>query len=279
METKHLLVIFFAFILLSSCSENEVTTLEAPSVSFDARSNWQESTLTNTFFENQKETSHYSFDKKEIVDALSIPNLIGFRFVLGLQADELQITMVGINHEGNEVVKISSEIYENSSIYDTPIQALKESPFTYAKSRINAPFVGEHLLSYASVYKYVSKWQNALDSGEIKNVITDKGVRYRYYSLEKEVIANMVAKNNVESIALFLGLNAQNKLTTVFLQKDVSNQLILNNSLLKNSENGEAFDFSEPCPNTCGTCKCANGVVQPCGKACADGSKPVPIDD
>lgn len=100
------------------------------------------------------------------------------------------------------------------------------------------------------MYEYISKWQGALESGNIHGAIKNKGTRYRYFSLKKEVVAEMIAKTRIDCIALFLGINADNKMTTVFLQKDIFKNLILYN---KNHpiKSGEAFDFTQPCPDNC----------------------------
>ena len=127
---------------------------------------------------------------------------------------------------------------------------MKTSPFEYSRARKNTLIIGKHLLSYGATYEYVTQWKEALLSRNIEELITDDGVRFRYYSLEKEVVADMITQDNVESIALFLGLNADKKLTTVFLQKDFSDSLIINDGF-RNGDGGGSFDFSSPCPNVC----------------------------
>jgi hypothetical protein len=254
MKTKKLFLALFTLLTLAACSEQETTPLNAVDVSAVAENTWQESRLSKTFFENQKNVSHYNFSKKDILDALATPDLRNFRFVLGLEYDELRITMVGIDTEGKEIVSLRSAVYLDPGNYSKSIDKLENIPFVYSENRLQTPIVGKHLLPYHDTFTYVTKWKNLLATENIEEAITDGGVRYRYYSLEKEVIADMIASNRVQSIALFLGLNSQNELTTVFLQKDVNDALILyTNPFVQRdgSEGGDSYDFTNPCPNMC----------------------------
>lgn len=281
MKMKKSLITLFTFTLLFACSEQEQTPLNATALTDGiAERNWQESNLTKTFFENQKNVSHYNFNKKDISNALAISNVTSFRFVLGLQYDELRIIMVGIDNEGKEVVSVPSAVYLDPGNYAKAIDLLEHSSMTYSADRKKTSVVGKHLLTYSNAFSYISKWKALLDNKDIFAAITNSGIRYRYYSLEKEVVADMIAPQNVASIGLFLGLNAENELTTVFLQKDNSDLLILNSNLSSSRDinDGDVFDFTSPCPDWCGKCKCADGTIIDCGRECADESTPVPID-
>jgi len=250
MKMKQLFIALLALIAITACSENETPPVQSIEINAVAKQTWQNARFSSAFFENQKNVSHYSFDKKTIQRALEVSSLNHFRFVLGLEGGQIQITMVGINNLGEEIIDINATPYLDPGYYHKSIQSMKTSPFEYSRARKNTPIVGKHLLSYDATYKYVTQWKEALQSRDIEEIITDDGVRFRYYSLEKEVIAYMIAQDNVESIALFLGLNADKKLTTVFLQKDFSDSLIINDGF-RNGEGGGSFDFSEPCPTTC----------------------------
>jgi hypothetical protein len=72
----------------------------------------------------------------------------------------------------------------------------------------------------------------------------------------------MISSENVESIALFWGLNINNELTTVLFKKDSNDSLILNANSNNSShhvestnqeeeEEGEVLDFTVPCPFVC----------------------------
>ncbi len=255
MKTKKLLLALFTLTLLFACSEQEQVPLNATVITDGiAQRNWQEARLTKTFFENQRNVSHYNYSKKDISDALAIPNITNFRFVLGLQYDELRITMVGVDNEGKEVVSVPSAVYLDPGNYAKAIDELEHSSMTYSANRRKTSVIGKHLLTYSSTFSYISKWKALVESKNIFAAITDNGIRYRYYSLQKEVVADMIASQNVASIALFLGLNTSNELTTVFLQKSSDDELILYNNLLLQKEggnDGNAYDFTNPCPNTC----------------------------
>lgn len=258
MKMKQLFIALLALIAITACSENETPPVQSIEINAASKQTWQDARLSSAFFENQKNVSHYSFDKKTIQRALEVSSLNHFRFVLGLKDDQIQMTMVGINDLGEEIVDINATPYLDPGYYHKSIQSMKTSPFEYSRARKNTPIVGKHLLSYEATYEYVTQWKDALQSRDIEELITDDGVRFRYYSLEKEVMKDMIAQDNVESIALFLGLNANKKLTTVFLQKDFSDFLILNNRV-RNGDGGGSFDFTRPCPKFCDKCKCDDG--------------------
>ena len=80
MKTKKLFVALFAMVALFACSEEESSPIENlnASSSFDAKRNWQESSLGSSFFETQKTISHYGFSKSDIKLALDHPSLVSF---------------------------------------------------------------------------------------------------------------------------------------------------------------------------------------------------------
>jgi len=263
MKTKKLFLALFAFVALIACSEQENSTIESLDSFSIAKQNWQERTLTSSFFDNQSSISHYSFSKKDLLSALSTPDLDNFRFVLGLQNDQIIINLVGVNRNGEEIVSITSDTNVNQGLYKASIASLENNSFQYSRARLDAPFIGKHLLTYDATFQYINNWNKALTTQDIEELITDSGTRFRYYSLEKEVLADMVSYDNIESVALFLGLNTDNKLTTVFLKKDVNDLLILNTT--QRSEGGDVLDFTHPCPDWCPApkhCICEDGSTE-----------------
>ena len=163
-----------------------------------------------------------------------------FRFVLGLENDQIVMTMVGIDNEGSEIATINATVFFDSELYNSSVKSLENSSFQYSRARLETPIIGRHLLAHHETFTYVDKWSKALASQNIEEMITDSGMRYRYYSIEKEVIGHMVSTANTESIALFLGLNTQNELTTVFLGKDENGQLNFNHG------QRSIYDFTNP---------------------------------
>ena len=271
MKIKTFLMAVFAITLFIACSEQESNPITSNSNSVDLQKNWQERALTTDFFDNQKSVSHYDFSKKDIERAFENSTLNRFRFVLGLENNQIVISMVGVDEKGNELTSINSTVFFDSELYHSSIKNLENSSYEYSRTRIEAPIIGKHLLSHSATFDYVDKWSKALASQNIEEMITDSGVRYRYYTIEKEVIVHLISKANTESIALFLGLNAENELTTVLLGKDENNQLTPNNT---NRSGDEIFDFTNPCPNACKMGDCPDGKSRPCGETCSDGSKP-----
>ncbi len=253
MKTKQLLLALFALIVVAACTEQDG---ELPGTSpvnniVDIKRNWQNSLLDNDFFDQQAKVSHYNFEKRDIRNALRIRNVAAFRFVLGLVENELQVVMVGVDNKGKEILKIFSNPYKGNA-YREVIRSLKESSFTYERERIEHPVIGSHLLSYSKVYEYLHRWETALPTKNIEEMISDEGIRYRYFTMKRELMMEMISKTQVSCIALFFGLNDRSELTTVFLQKDGLNQLILQNDKYP-LKSGEAVDFIKPCPTDCGS--------------------------
>lgn len=253
MKPKKILLPLFFLVSFIACTHEENNFTESLETSSFSQRNWQNNVLSTAFFIQQQNTSHYHFDKSELVKTLKEKNLTKYRFVMGYDNDHISITLVGMDKNGKEITSLPATMYNNNQEYETALYKIKNSSFSYSKNSLEAPFVGQHLLPYQSVYSYILKWKNLLITKDIENAITDNGIRYRYYTLQKEVVADMIASDSVNSIALFLGLNAQNKLTTVFLQKDKNDQLIFSQDKQQQNKgsDGKAYDFTSPCPNTC----------------------------
>ncbi len=253
MKPKKILLPIFLLVSFIACTHEENNFTESLETSTFSQKNWQDNRFSATFFTRQKTISHYGFEKKDILNSLSKTSLKKYRFVIGYANNHISITLVGIDTYGKEIISLPASIYNNNQEYETALYQIKNSTFSYSKSSLETPIIGQHLLPYKSVYSYILKWKNLLTTEDIEDAITDNGIRYRYYTLQKEVVADMITSNKVNSIALFLGLNAHNELTTVFLQKDKNDELILlkNNQFQKNNKEGNAYDFTSPCPNTC----------------------------
>jgi hypothetical protein len=255
MKTSSFILALCALITLGACSKQESNRTETLSTSLEPALVWQTSVLGTSFFENQQKVSHYNFDKNAIQQALKDTEVKNFRFVLGLKNDQIEVNMLAVDNQGTTIAAVASTTFSDSGNYQSAINGLKNNAFSYSKARLTTPVVGPHLLSYQATFNYVDQWNKALASQNIEDMISYSGVRYRHYSLEQEVIRDMIADANAESIALFWGLNTNNELTTVLFKKDRNNNLILNTNSNSNSEsyvtNGDILDFTTPCPTTC----------------------------
>ena len=266
MKTLHFILTICALITFGACSKQESNDNETLGISLEAKKDWQTSELNAAFFENQQKISHYNFDKNTIQQALQNTEVKNFRFVLGLKNDQIEVSMIAVDNQGTTIAAMASTTFSNSRKYQSAINGLKNNAFTYSKSRLTTPVVRPHLLSYQATFNYVDQWNKALASQDIENMISYSGVRYRHYSIEQEVIRDMISSENVESIALFWGLNINNELTTVLFKKDSNDSLILNANINNSShhvestnqeeeeeeeEEGEVLDFTLPCPFVC----------------------------
>lgn len=248
MKKKVIILATAIFAIAYACTSETANTTATPEPVTLASTKWQETPLTQDFFKHQKSLSHYSFNTADLQTILSTENIHKFKFELGLKNNKLQITAIGVDAKGNVLGKSIADEQTTENTYKKSINNLAKNTYQYTLARKSKAVVGKHLLSYKSTYSYITKWQNALKEENIENLISYNGERIRYFSLEKEVIAEMVAKKGANKVALFLGLNANNKLTTVFMLKN-NNTLQLKKSSVE--EGGYVYDFTTPCPHVC----------------------------
>ncbi len=255
MKTKTFLpFVLFVTICLACVTDQFTNTLINSEV--ELQKNWKTAELTSSFYNNQIVLSHYQIDAKKLRDITLSPLVTNFRFTLELnQNQELQIEVAGVDQKGVILSSFSSIINTDSNTKNS-IDQLQFSTYIYDINPLDLSLTDKHLLSYKSAYTYINNWEKSIQNQQIKSLITYNGERIRYFSMPKEVVKAMVSPQKVTSIALFLGLNGTNKLTTVFIQKNSAGSLILNTAYNKSGiypedNEGDIYDFSKPCPTFC----------------------------
>ncbi len=255
MKTTKLVPILLTAILFIACindqfseTENNLPTLQK---------NWNQTELTTAFYNNQSMLSHHHIDAEKLRSICLQKDVVKFRFTLGLNLNqELAIDIAGISQKGRIVSSFSSVLNTENAL-ENSINELQYSRYSYNEPS-NAT---THLLPYKTAYTYINTWENAVQKKQIENLITYEGERLRYYSLPKQIVEDMISSKNVGAIALFLGINTNNKLTPVFIQKAYNGSLLLKkaNSYLGKTNNegdpdpneGNIYDFTESCPDMC----------------------------
>ncbi len=259
MKTTKLVPVLLTAILFIACindqfsdTENQLPTLQK---------NWNQTELTSAFYNNQSLLSHHHIDAEKLRSISQQKGVIKFRFTLGLNLNqELEINIAGVGQKGSIVSSFSSVLNTENNL-ENSINNLQYSSYTY-RAPSNAT---THLLPYKTAYTYITTWEKALSKKQVETLITYEGERIRYYSLPKQIVEDMVASKNVHAIALFLGINSNNKLTPVFIQKTKNGSLLLKNDnyyfrTLNNDGNtdpvpdsteGNIYDFTEGCPDMC----------------------------
>lgn len=257
MKTKTVLPILFTAIAFIACMNDQFTEIENDFLPSTIQKNWNETELSTTFYNNQSVLSHHHIDAEKLRNILQYKSVIKFRFILGLNKNqELEIEIAGIDQNGKVLTSFAS-ITNTNNFLKTSINSLQYS--TYRYSNTSGPTT--HLLPYRTAYAYINKWEEAIQQKkQIEDLISYDGKRIRYFSLPKQVVLDMTASTNVNAVALFLGINIKNKLTTVFIQKTHQGNLLLKkenhylgSTTNGNEDNGEGniYDFTEPCPNLC----------------------------
>jgi hypothetical protein len=248
MKKISLYLSIFIFFSAASC-QTEEGSIEDVQTSTPERLSWLKADLNSKFALEQKKVTSYLFDVQEIDELVSYKYVDHVRFVLGYANQVIQINAVGVDSFGNELINVSSKIFRNTS-YEGELLKLKKAVDRKVTSKTE---VSKHILTYKSSFDYVKEWEKKLIIGEdIENSVTYSGIRVQYFVLESGVIKEMIKAKNTAAIALFLGINKENKMTTVFASLDSKNHLFLTSETSKGTvieePVGLIFDFSSPCP-------------------------------
>jgi hypothetical protein len=233
-------------IFLGSC-QKETSTEEANASAKSQRANWLSADLNDSFASSQQKVTAYLFEKKALSELINAKGVDYVRFVLGFDATIIQITAVGIDADGNELASVSPKVLFETQ-YDQQLAKLKE---TKTQAITAKTVVSKHILAPKMAYSGIKGWQEKLVNGKELNEATSyNGERINYYNLEKEVVQAMIDNTNTTSVGLFLGLNGEDKLTTVFIGLNKENKIRSSSPTAKDAVD-EVYDFTMPCPNTC----------------------------
>jgi hypothetical protein len=248
-------ITFYASVLmtffLGSCQKETLT--EDVNANFQ-RVDWLSADLNASFAASQQKVTAYLFEKKALADVINAKEVDHVRFVLGFDSNIIKITAVGIDAEGKELVSASSKVlFENQ--YDQQLVKLKETKTQAITAKTQAitakTVVSKHVLAPKMAYSGIKGWQEKLAKvKDLNEVSSYNGERINYYSLEKEVVQAMIENANTASVGLFLGLNVEEKLTTVFVGLNKENSIRSSSPTAKDAAD-EVYDFSRPCPSVC----------------------------
>ena len=187
------------------------------------------------------------FKPEELSALISTNNFDHLRFVLGLSNNIIQIDAVGVDTFGNELKSVTSKVFSDKS-FTQKLTKLSTSPEDWAQGN---NVIDKHLLSPKKAFSYIQEWQEKLIQGNQLDEITSYDTeRIHHFSLEKEPILDMVMNGRTVKIALFLSLNKEGKMTTVFIGLDRDKNLVLPDPE-KKDVSGSVYDFTRPCPTLC----------------------------
>ncbi|MBW1297182.1 hypothetical protein [Aquimarina litoralis] len=242
MKIKHFIQILTAviFLLFISCQQEEVTSESTEQLNENSfAKNWQEADLSKIFTGKEM---NYPISVEQLKSILNHKNVYLVRFVPGVIEGKLQVKVVSIDAKGT--VLDEELVLQNEDLrINDQLQELRTIVFN--KETISDPMVSKHILQFDEAADFVGSW-NQKSSLDLNEVTSYDGIRIRYFSMEPNAVQHM-ANTEVEYINLSWGLNKDNKLTTVFVPI-VDTKIA---AKTKNGNNRSAYDFTDPCPNTC----------------------------
>jgi hypothetical protein len=236
---------FMAIFLIFAC-QKDGTTENGSIVSTREQQNWQTAKLDAKFADSQKQVTGYLFPTDEMSKLVETPNVVNVRFVLGYSDNTLQIKVLGVDKSGNELASVDSAILRETSYAD------KLSVLNVSKSKANkgVNLLDEHLLFPKEAFDGIKAWQEKLNTvSDLDEVLSYEGKRFTHYSIEKEIIADILKNKNTTNVGLFLGLNPIGKVTTILIGLDKNNSIKKGSLTAKEAEAPEdVYDGVRPSP-------------------------------
>lgn len=205
--------------------------------------NWLSANLDAKFASSQKQVGAYLLPVNEMKLLIEQPNIAEVHFVLGFIDNTIQIEVVGVDGSGAELGTVKSEILKESN-FRTELMNLNKLSLIVANKRTS--LLNSHLVSPGDAFTWIKEWQKKLnDPSDLEEVISYQGSRFRYFSLEAEVVKAMLYKDNV-NIGVFLGLYPKGKVTTILIGLDENNNIKKTSITSKEAE--DIYDGTRPCP-------------------------------
>lgn len=231
-------------LLMFSC-QKENSQENSSQVSKVEQENWQTAKLDAKFADSQKQVTAYLFPSDAMSKLVETPNVEFVQFVLGYSNNTLQIKVIGVDKTGKEFASVDSNILKETSDADK-LSVLKESN---SKTSKGTALLNKHLISPDVALEGIKAWQGKLKAvTDLDEVLSYEGTRFKYYSLEAAIIADMLKNKNTSNIGLFLGLNSVGKVTTILIGLDKNNSIKKTSLTSKEASTSEVYDATRPCP-------------------------------
>ncbi len=230
-------------VMFFSCSQEEEQEETKLANLIIQKSDWKTAVLANEIVDSQRTISHYEFDIQELNKLISNEKVTYIWFDLGLDTkNSIVFTATGVNQRDEIVGQVSSK-----AILVHDYQA-DFSVFRRVKDiELDAPSELTHILPNQDAYAYLMNVEKWYDNFEEYLMYEDQ--RVERFGLQKVVIKRILMTRYIHSMALFLGVNKKEKITTVLIGKDKNGNLLINKGDINTG--GRAFDFTEPCPSAC----------------------------
>lgn len=206
-------------------------------------STWRTANLATVFSKSIEEDCSFTFDKSFFTMTLGDRTLENYRFSLGVKNNKLQIVCMGVDDENEVISSIFKVGTLNTGAVNLTDVDTQKPPFDASNAEED---VKKHILQIKDAIPYLYKWKNALqDTENLEDKVSYDGMRIKHFTIDKDAIAFLVNRDNVTKVELVLGLNEENKMTTVFFGKNNKNVIFDEDAV------NFALDFTAPCPSEC----------------------------
>ncbi len=231
-------------LLMFSC-QKENSQESSSAVSKVEQENWQTAKLDAKFATSQKQVTAYLFPTDAMSKLVETPNVEFVQFVLGYGDNTLQIKVIGVDNAGKELASVDSKILSEISDIDK-LSSLKVST---SKTIKETTLLNDHLVSPDAALDGINAWQKKLTTvSDLDEVLSYKGDRFKHYTLEAAIVADMLKNKKNVNVGLFLGLNPVGKVTTFLIGLDKNNSIKNSSITGKEADAADVYDGARPSP-------------------------------
>lgn len=245
MKKKTSLLGAFTVLFLMFACQKESSTENESVVSTTEQQNWQTAKLDAKFAESQKQVTAYLFPVNDMSKVVETANVANVQFVLGYSDNTLQIKVIGVDNSGNELASVDSQILREPS-YTDKLAVLNVSK---NKADKGVALLNEHLLMPKEAFEGIKAWQDKLNMvADLDEVLSYEGKRFKHYSLEAAIVADLLKNKSNTKIGLLLGLNPLGKVTTILVGLNEGNSIKKTSLTAKDLEPEDVYDGARPSP-------------------------------
>lgn len=197
----------------------------------------------------QQQVTGYLLNTSNLKELLDFQDVDLVRFAVSFDNNEIKFNAIGVDYFGKELITVEGFPYIDST-FDDNLKILDTSKSNISSSN---SIVDRHILNSKTAYNYINNWQNELSLGtNLQSLTTYNNVPFKYFSLRKEVVQDLLNIQNISNVGLFIGVNPDNKMTTVLAAMDRDKKFIIptvsgNFSTLT----GAIYDFTTACQPDC----------------------------
>ncbi|MFB9077023.1 hypothetical protein ACFFLS_03750 [Flavobacterium procerum] len=245
MNQKKLLITIAVALFAFSCQKDN-SQENASTATRTEQENWLDADLNAKFATSQQQVSAYLFSSAELKTLAADQDVAFVRFVLGYDENTIQLHISGVDKDGNELAAVDSKILKDPNL-DAQLSSLNTSASVTKKS---SALLNAHIMNPSVAYDGITSWKNKLKTvSDLDEVTSYENDRFHYYTLEVEIIKDLLEKASTQNVGVFLGLNPEGKVTTYLIGLDKNNS-IQGSSLTGKTAGGVdiVYDGSRPSP-------------------------------